>query len=479
MKEKDIIEEIIDTGKRRGSITYEEINDALPSEYYTPDELEDLIDLLHDMGIEVIDEQETDTPEDEILVSEEKEEYDETEDLIQAYFHSMGNISILTRNEEIELAKILEEGEKIIKGVVTQLPLYKKLEASLDGKDEENLKNTDEDKTDEVLEMSLKVLDNLILKIAVAERKVARYGTLKDLKKLIHEKKKQDINSIKLTALAKEIQSEYRHVESEVGIKIDELKEKWERITKAKILVSEAKNELITRNLRLVVNVAKNYIGRGLSLLDLIQEGNIGLMKAIDKFDYKMGFKFSTYATWWIRQAVSRAVADQGRTIRVPVHMGDQLNRMRRVQLKLLQELGRDPKIEELAEGMETTPEKVENLLEISRRPVSLETPIDDDGDSTFGDFVEDTNSLAPAEEVTTHLLQEQLQQALDKLPPREAQILRLRYGLADGRVYTLEEVGQTIGVTRERVRQLEAQALNRLRQSSAHVILKDYLFEA
>jgi RNA polymerase primary sigma factor len=239
-----------------------------------------------------------------------------------------------------------------------------------------------------------------------------------------------------------------------------------------------AQEHLIRANARLVISVAKKYIGRGVPFLDLIQEGNIGLIRATNKFEYQRGHKFSTYATWWIRQAVSRAVADQGRTIRVPVHMGDQLNRMRRVQLKLLQELGRDPKIEELAEGMETTPEKVENLLEISRRPVSLETPIDDEGDSTFGDFVEDTNSPAPAEEVTTHLLQEQLQQALDKLPPREAQILRLRYGLADGRVYTLEEVGQTIGVTRERVRQLEAQALNRLRQSSAHVILKDYLFE-
>jgi RNA polymerase primary sigma factor len=239
-----------------------------------------------------------------------------------------------------------------------------------------------------------------------------------------------------------------------------------------------AQEHLIRANARLVISVAKKYIGRGVPFLDLIQEGNIGLIRATNKFEYQRGHKFSTYATWWIRQAVSRAVADQGRTIRVPVHMGDQLNRMRRVQLKLLQELGRDPKIEELAEGMETTPEKVENLLEISRRPVSLETPIDDEGDSTFGDFVEDTNSPAPAEEVTTHLLQEQLQAALDKLPPREAQILRLRYGLADGRVYTLEEVGQTIGVTRERVRQLEAQALNRLRQSSAHVILKDYLFE-
>lgn len=239
-----------------------------------------------------------------------------------------------------------------------------------------------------------------------------------------------------------------------------------------------AQEHLIRANARLVISVAKKYIGRGVPFLDLIQEGNIGLIRATNKFEYQRGHKFSTYATWWIRQAVSRAVADQGRTIRVPVHMGDQLNRMRRVQLQLLQELGREPKIDELAHGMDTTPDKVENLLEISRRPVSLETPIDDEGDSTFGDFVEDSNSPAPSEEVATHLLHVQLQQALDKLPDREAQILRLRYGLADGRVYTLEEVGQTIGVTRERVRQLEAQALNRLRQSSAHVILKDYLYE-
>ncbi|MDE2635560.1 MAG: sigma-70 family RNA polymerase sigma factor [Chloroflexota bacterium] len=240
----------------------------------------------------------------------------------------------------------------------------------------------------------------------------------------------------------------------------------------------KAQEHLIRANARLVISVAKKYIGRGVPFLDLIQEGNIGLIRATNKFEYQRGHKFSTYATWWIRQAVSRAVADQGRTIRVPVHMGDQLNRMRRVQLQLLQELGREPKIDELALGMDTTPDKVENLLEISRRPVSLETPIDDEGDSTFGDFVEDSNSPAPSEEVATHLLHVQLQQALDKLPAREAQILRLRYGLADGRVYTLEEVGQTIGVTRERVRQLEAQALNRLRQSSAHVILKDYLYE-
>jgi RNA polymerase primary sigma factor len=244
------------------------------------------------------------------------------------------------------------------------------------------------------------------------------------------------------------------------------------------VLDAEAAQEhLVRANARLVISVAKKYIGRGVHFLDLIQEGNIGLIRATNKFEYRRGHKFSTYATWWIRQAVSRAVADQGRTIRVPVHMGDQLNRMRRVQLQLLQELGREPNIDELAVGMETTPDKVEHLLEISRRPVSLETPIDEEGDSTFGDFVEDTNTPAPAEEVATHLLHEQLQGALNRLPSREAQILRLRYGLEDGRVYTLEEVGQTIGVTRERVRQLEAQALNRLRQSSAHIILRDYLY--
>lgn len=239
-----------------------------------------------------------------------------------------------------------------------------------------------------------------------------------------------------------------------------------------------AQEHLVRANVRLVISVAKKYIGRGVPFLDLIQEGNIGLIRATNKFEYQRGHKFSTYATWWIRQAVSRAVADQGRTIRVPVHMGDQLNRMRRFQLQLTQELGRDPSIAELASGMETTPDKVEDLMEISRRPVSLEAPIDEEGDSTFGDFVEDVNSPAPADEVASHLLHEQLDEALERLPGREAQILRLRYGLEDGRVYTLEEVGQTIGVTRERVRQLEAQALNRLRQSSARIKLRDYLYE-
>ncbi|MEB2287326.1 MAG: sigma-70 family RNA polymerase sigma factor [Anaerolineae bacterium] len=245
----------------------------------------------------------------------------------------------------------------------------------------------------------------------------------------------------------------------------------------ALIADAEAAQEYLVRaNSRLVISVAKKYIGRGVHFLDLIQEGNIGLIRAARKFEYQRGHKFSTYATWWIRQAVSRAVADQGRTIRVPVHMGDQINRLRRISTQLTQELGRDPTSDELADAMDTTPDKISTLIEISRRPISLETPIEEDADSEYGDFIEDKNSPQPAEVVTQNLLREHLQQALARLPEREAHILELRYGLQDGETHTLEEVGRQIGVTRERVRQLEAQALNRLRHSSAHQLLRDYL---
>lgn len=252
-------------------------------------------------------------------------------------------------------------------------------------------------------------------------------------------------------------------------------------IAELEALIEDAKNAqeyLVRANSRLVISVAKKYIGRGVHFLDLIQEGNIGLIRAARKFEYQRGHKFSTYATWWIRQAVSRAVADQGRTIRVPVHMGDQINRLRRLSMRLTQELGREPTTVELADAMETTPDKISNLMEISRRPISLETPIDEDADSEFGDFIEDKSSPEPTEIVTQNLLREHLAQVLDRLPNREAHILQLRYGLLDGETHTLEEVGRQIGVTRERVRQLEAQALNRLRHSSAFQLLQDYLLE-
>jgi len=472
MKEKDIIEEIIEIGKRRGSITYDEINDALPSEYYSPDELEELMDILHDMGIEVVDEQEPDTTEEEVLASEDKEEYDKTEDIVQAYFHSMGNISILTRNEEVELAKRLEEGKEIIKRVVTTLPLYKKLEASLDGKEEEDVNNSEKEKTDEALEMSLKVLDNLMLKIEIAERKVARYGTLKDLKKIINQKKKQDINSIQLNTISKEVQNEYKRVASEVGIKIDELKAKWDRITKARILVSEAKNELITRNLRLVVNVAKNYIGRGLSLLDLIQEGNIGLMKSIDKFDYKMGFKFSTYATWWIRQGITRALIDQTKTIRVPVHMMEFYNKVTRASRELTQQLGREPSKEEIAKRLEVSTGKVEGIFKSIQDPIALQTPIGDE-DSKLEDFISDKDSPSPYSDTERNNVTEQILKVLNTLTPREEKIIRMRFGIGFDKDHTLEEVGRHFSITRERVRQIEAKALRKLKHPHRRSALK------
>ena len=237
-----------------------------------------------------------------------------------------------------------------------------------------------------------------------------------------------------------------------------------------------AREHLITANSRLVISVAKKYMGRGVPFLDLIQEGNIGLIRAAKKFDYRRGHKFSTYATWWIRQAVTRAIADQGRTIRVPVHMGDQINKLLRVQHQLTQRLGRDPSVEELAGALDVTPQKVENMIQVARRPLSLETPTDDEEDSVLGDFIQDEEVAAPDETATYNLLREHLDNVLNGLPPREVRILQLRYGLLDGQAYTLEEVGRKMGVTRERVRQIEAQALSRLRHPAIRRKLREYL---
>ena len=237
-----------------------------------------------------------------------------------------------------------------------------------------------------------------------------------------------------------------------------------------------AREHLVTANSRLVISVAKKYMGRGVPFLDLIQEGNIGLIRAAKKFDYRRGHKFSTYATWWIRQAVTRAIADQGRTIRVPVHMGDQINKLLRAQHQLTQRFGRDPTIDELSDALGVTPQKVETMIRVARRPLSLETPTDDGEDSTLADFIQDNDSPIPDETATYNILKEHLGSVLEGLPPREVRILQLRYGLLDGKSYTLEEVGRKMGVTRERVRQIEAQALSRLRQPAIRRKLREYL---
>lgn len=467
MRERDIFEEIIDIGKRRGVLTYDEINDALPSEFFSPDEIEDLMDLLHDMGVKVVDYEEA-LPEEEIE-EEEIEEYEKTEDLVQAYFHSMGDISILTKDEETELAKRLEEGREIIKEIVTNLPLYKKIEASLDG-DEELI--TEDERVDEALLETLSRLDELMAMVDEAEKGIAKYGTLKDLKRLINEKKKKGNKVDKLEAMAKDVQQVYKKVESEVGEKIDDFKTKYERLSRAKVLVTEAKNELITRNLRLVVNIAKNYVGRGLPLLDLIQEGNIGLMKAVDKFKYEKGFKFSTYATWWIRQAITRALIDQTKTIRVPVHMMEFYNRVTKASRELTQQLGREPTNEEIAQKLSVPVRKVEEVFRAIQDPIALQTPVGDE-DTELEDFIGDKNSPSPFSDAERVEMSEHIQRVLRTLTEKEEKVIRMRFGIGAERDHTLEEVGRHLSITRERVRQIEAKALRKLKHPSRLKALK------
>ncbi len=460
MKERDIFEEIINLGKRRGVLTYDEINEALPSEFFSPDELEDLMDVLSDMGVKVVDYEESILGEEE--VEEEVEEHERAEDLVQAYFNSMGDISILTKDEETDLAKKLEEGRDIINGIISALPIFDKIKNTIDIEDEEGIA-TEEERADEALIKTLSRLEELIDTALRADVKIKKYSTLKDFRSFINEKKKKNQNTKRYDVLLKEVQSDYKKIESEVGTKVEALKDLWLKISKARHLVMEAKNELITRNLRLVVNIAKNYVGRGLPLLDLIQEGNIGLMKAVDKFKYEKGFKFSTYATWWIRQAITRALIDQTKTIRVPVHMMEFYNRVTKASRELTLQLGHEPTNEEIAKKLVVPVRKVEEVFRAIQDPIALQTPVGDE-DTELEDFIGDKTSLSPYSDAERIETSEQIQRVLRTLTPKEGTVIRMRYGIGVDKDLTLEEVGRYLSLTRERVRQIEANALRKLK---------------
>jgi RNA polymerase primary sigma factor len=420
MIEQNILEEVIDLGKQQGALSYTDIYNAFPSEFNTEDELENVLDILHDMEIKVIDSHEMDTEED---VPEEQETYEKAEDLIQRYFKSMGDIPVLSKDEEKALARKIEEGTDIIKRIITALPLYKRLVKELDRKLQEKELNDSEVNTDKALVESLEILDYLM----------------------------RDVNTLEISA----------RVESEVGISIDDLITKHELLVKAKKLVSEATNELIIHNLRLVVNIAKHYVGRGLPLPDLIQEGNIGMMKAIDKFDYKKGFKFSTYATWWIRQAITRALIDQTKTIRLPFHIVEFYNKINTASKELTRQFGREPSMAEIAQELKISEKKVDDVIKAIQDPITLQTPVGDE-DTTLEDFIGDS-STSPYLNAERNKITEQIIKILQTLAPKEAEVIRMRFGIGVERDHTLEEVGQHLSITRERVRQIEAKAMRKL----------------
>jgi len=529
--QKDEIHQLISKGRKQGYLLFAEIDKTFTDELDSEADFDNFLSSMDGYGIKILDSRQK-----EVIPRRRKSDLvslhglERTTDPVKLYLREMGNISLLTREGEIAIAREIERGEKSIIKALSRtrmvlnevLVIEEKIKESpitiqemFDFTEEDIAEGKLEEKKKQILEKIKKVreLSAKLGKIPTARKYTITRGriivgvsrqirelnlrtsrreliieALREKLRIINDledqreelvlsqksgrrKKEDPAGQQKI----KEIQKELRKYHAEIGLDPQALRKAVRSITTGKKISGQAKKELVAANLRLVVSIAKKYSNRGLQFLDLIQEGNMGLMKAVDKFEYRRGYKFSTYATWWIRQAITRAIADQARTISIPVHMIETINKLVRVSRALVQEIGREPTSEEIAKKMDMPVSKVRKIIKIAQEPISLETPIGEEEDSHLGDFIEDKLIPSPPDTVIHINLREQIEEALKSLTDREAKVLKMRFGLGDGNEHTLEEVGQQFKVTRERIRQIEAKALRKLKHPSRSRKLKSF----